>query len=164
MPSQYFLTNARDILIATCVAASAHASAATFGVDLASMHIPRAPFENNANPGAYVLTDSGVLFGAYHNTWRRTSLMLGYDLKLGPVDLLIGAVTGYQRHTRFVPCDAGSPYTRCWINEGWSRGAVSPMLAPSIALPAVLGLTPRLSLIPSPRCQVVHLSIERRFE
>ena len=146
-------------IAAACVACSAHAQ--VIGVNLVSRHFPARSYQNNFNPGAYVKWDNGIVLGGYRNTLWRPSFYAGYVLESGPFALTIGAVTGYQRRTTAVPCTRAG-YTGCTEWHGYSNGYLTPMFSPSVRLPSIAGVTPRLSYIPgfgvSP--SVVHLSLE----
>jgi len=127
------------------------ASTMTVGVHLASLHAPARDSQNNTNPGLYVRTESGVVAGAYTNTHNRTSIYLGQQFKVGPLDVGIGAVSGYQRRCGPSFCN------------GFSRGFLTPMVVPSYALPlSVMGATPRIWYMPSAgkTSQVIHFSVE----
>lgn len=111
----------------------------TVGLHLASVHVPAADWQNNANVGIYAKTAGGITAGIYRNTQHRTSVYAGYTLEHGPFALTLGAITGY------------------------SARPVMPMLAPSVALPALAGITPRLTFIPkfgAVKAAALHLSIE----
>lgn len=121
----------------------------TIGVHVVSMHMPARPDQNNQNLGLYVRSADGWTLGGYRNTLRRTSLYAGGTMSLlGPLDLTAGVISGYQ--------DKGG--------KGHSRGALSPLLAFSYALPvAVLGVTPRVTYVPGhlvKASDVLHLSFE----
>lgn len=79
--------------IALLTAATA-ASAGTFGVHLGSHHFPDAGM-NNFNPGAYYRSDSGLVAGAYLNSDRKWSTYAAKIVHVGPIDVALGAVTGY---------------------------------------------------------------------
>ena len=138
------------------------------GLHLASVHVPTLPDQNNINFCVYARAPNGMVVGAYRNTLRRWSFYAGHTSSWGPVDLTVGLVTGYRKH-----CDVteqkrpnGSILTE-WRCEGFSHNRLTPMFAPSITLPTVFDVTPRVSYIPrvgarSP-ANVFHLSIEKEF-
>lgn len=141
----------RTITAATLALLAAGASATTLGVHLVSHHWPSAPYQHNFNPGVYVRFDNHVVLGVYANTLGRTSVYAGYLLEWHGVGVLAGAVTGYRKHSD---------------GTGISKGPVTVMLAPTVALPSVAGFTPRLSYIPrvtANQAAVLHLSVERSF-
>lgn len=115
------------------------------GVHVGSQHFGRnADQFNNVNPGVYVYHD-GWTAGTYHNSERKQSFYAGYTFEgalVGPFTygLTVGAITGY------------------------SRGAVLPMLVPSVALPVpAWGTTFRLSGVPpvgKRSAAALHLSME----
>lgn len=130
------------VLLACC---SAKADT-TVGLHVASHHWPDRDYQNNSNPGLYVRTPDGWTFGGYRNTLRRTSVYAGYTWESGPFALGAGLITGYQRRD----------------GVGAWRTPVAPFIVPSVALPRMFGVTPRLSIIPgTPKNEsVLHFSIE----
>ncbi len=126
------------------------ASAQTFGLHLASTHFPEHKGDNNQNLGAYVRLESGLTFGGYRNTIERNSFYVGQTFEVGPFELVGGVISGYQKKG----------------GKGHSRGFLSLLGAVSIALPAVAGVTPRVTFAPGQLVKtqnVLHLSIERGF-
>lgn len=95
--------------------------------------------------------------GTYKNTLNRQSTYLAYTFDyevLGvSTGLSVGAISGYQRKK------VGKTI------RGTTNSVLSPMLAPSVALPGALGVTPRLSYIPGVgnSASVFHLSFEHKF-
>lgn len=79
-------------------ASSAMACTPTFGAHVATYHFDRSAGYNEVNLGAYAMCD-GYTAGIYHNSQRTTSAYVGYTVALGPVDVTLGAVTGYRRGT-----------------------------------------------------------------
>lgn len=140
---------AGSMLVAECAKAEP-----VVGLHIASHHWPAKDYQNNDNPGLYVRLDSGFTAGFYRNTLRRTSFYAGWTWEYGPFAITAGGITGYKRQ-----CDAQG---MCW---GSSRTAVMPMLAPSVRLPEVLGVHPRIWYTPriGSTSSVIHLSIERSF-
>jgi hypothetical protein len=143
-------------------------SSIVFGVHLASIHIPAHEGQQNFNPGVYARMESGVTVGTYHNTLGKQTFYAGYTVERGPFALTPGLASGYQRSQYPAPCSkaqtaAGS--THCWYTTPGSKTYLMPMLAPSVRLPAVLGVTPRVSYIPGlgGSSNVFHLSIEAKF-
>lgn len=151
----------RRTVIAAALAASFAAQAQTIGIHAASMHFPTEAGQNDVNPGAYVIFDSRVVLGAYYNTIRRASVHLGYAFEAGPFSLTVGAVTGYQERRVTTPCTTACA-TAGWRTVGIGHGYLTPMLSPGVVLPAVLGVTPRISYLPGFgfSASVVHLSFE----
>lgn len=129
------------------------------GVHLVSHHFPAQTWQRNANPGLYIKTDDHVVVGLYRNSLGRTSGYLAYVLESErwPVALTVGAVSGYQRR---VVAGLNGPEM-----IGSSASRLTLMLAPSVRLPAIAGLTPRLSVIPrfGTSSAVLHLSVEKRL-
>lgn len=121
------------------------------GLHLASVHIPARDYQENFNPGIYVVTKTDSVFGVYRNTLDRTSFYFGQNFHKGPFTLTVGATTGYRIKGQY----------------GFSKGPLALMLAPSVQLPEVFGLTPRVSYIPkigrSNGSSVLHLSIEKEL-
>jgi len=69
----------------------------TIGVNLGTLHFD--PGYENFNPGIYVTVDN-VSGGVYRNSFGDVSVHVGYvfrGLFGSPIDLLVGAVTGYPR-------------------------------------------------------------------
>lgn len=137
------------------------------GVHLASVHVPQGG-QSNFNPGIYVRAD-GLTAGVYRNSLKRPSIYLGYTAEAGPFALTIGAISGYDTRRSLVPCNdrrasIKNEGSQCWAESGTAH-RVSWLVAPSAALPAVLGVTPRLTYLPPLRGSVstLHLSIERAF-
>jgi hypothetical protein len=137
----------------------------TLGLHVATVHLPQADYLHNTNPGVYARLDNGITFGAYRNSFGRTSAYLAYTYEYGFAALTVGGITGYQM--KDVPCvgdRARMGYDYCY--DGNSRGAVGLLIAPSVRLPEVLGITPRITLLPQFSAKghtAIHLSIERGF-
>lgn len=71
-------------------------AACTVGVHLATYHFDRSAGFNETNLGGYVVCDRWAA-GAYRNSERADSSYAGYTYSLGPVDVVVGVVTGYKR-------------------------------------------------------------------
>lgn len=147
-------------------------AALTLGVHLASVHVPARDGQQNVNPGIYLRTEDGLTAGLYRNTLSRTSAYLGLTADAGPFSLTAGLISGYQTKRRGATCAEAKVTVRrdigqCWIDEGYSRGAVTPFLAPSVRLPLADQWAGRLTYLPSigdtNRSSAVHFSIERTF-
>lgn len=157
----------RIALAALLLAGSAQAQ--TVGLHLGSVHVPRRADQQDFNPGFYFKAEDGLTAGIYRNTIGRTSVYAGYTADAGPFSLTAGLITGYQHHANCITAWIGGPPAKlgqvCGTSRG-SQGAVTAFLNPSMRLPIVLGLTPRLTLVP-PWCRgdvtTLHLSIERGF-
>jgi len=139
----------RSILTAIALASLASLAQAqtTVGIHLISHHFPQRDYQHNVNPGVYVRTENGFTAGVYRNTLNRTSVYAGLTLERSLTDSISvaitgGAITGYRK-------DANG--------YGFSNGALSPMLAPSIRWGYA-----RVSFIPGigVTSSVVHLSLE----
>jgi len=126
------------LVTAAALSASLPARALTFGLHLASVHVPARHF-NNVNPGLYVRTDAGWTAGAYENSLRRTSAYVGYTWEHGRFAVTGGAVTGYAEK-------------------------VQPLLVPSVKLLTLRGATARVAFIPRVEkrieSHVLHLMVE----
>jgi len=145
------------------------ARAQTVGLDLASLHIPSGKGMRDINPGLYVETDSRLVAGTYLNSLGRMSVFAGASVDRGAVSLTAGLVYGYQR--RQINC------TTAWVGQtpvlgrvcGESdgmRGAIAPLLNPSVRLPAIMGFTPRVVLVPPwsrGSSAVLHLAVQRHL-
>lgn len=152
------------VAIALLLATAAHAQ--TFGLHLASVHLPARPDQNNVNPGFYLKTEDGLTVGIYRNTLRRTSVYAGLTAEAGPFALTLGVTSGYQKKRRAVSCESiNMKGNHCWWDTGSSRGALQPFLSPSVRLPQVAGITPRISFMPGfgVSSNVLHLSVEGSF-
>lgn len=137
----------------------------TLGLHLVSVHVPAESWQNNVNPGIYLKTSDGWTVGAFYNTLKRTAVYGGYTFERGPFAVTVGVTTGYRKVVTDTPNPNGwGPHT---ITErGYSSGAFTPMIAPSVALPKIGGVTPRLSFIPgigAVKFSVLHLSVEEKF-
>lgn len=144
-----FISFCISLYVLLC-ATPAHAETVV-GLHTFSAHYPQERYQNNDNFGAYVRLDNGTTFGAYRNTLGRPSVYLAYTAQAGPFGLTAGVITGYRRRA---PCE-----------RGYSPAYLAPLLAPSIRLPAVLGATPRITLVPPAKntVTVTHLSLEWTF-
>lgn len=152
------------------------------GLHLASIHVPANDHQNNFNPGVYVRTETGLTVGVYRNTIRRTSVYFGQAFTHDRFSLLVGAVNGYK--LRKDPADCASlgfdpsVYNECYNISGATRHEWSPLVAASVALPVVGGVTPRLTYLPKlkghePENMIIrdkakashtfHLSLEKEF-
>lgn len=157
--------NLRAVLVALILAGSAALGhAQTVGLDLVSAHIPHAADQNNVNPGIYARFDNGLLLGTYRNTIRRQSLLIAYQHDFNATfGVLIGAVSGYQKHREVIPCQTAC-FEPATYTTGWSRGYFTPVLAPTFTFPQVAGFTPRVTFIPGiGGSSVFHLSVEKSF-
>lgn len=159
------MTRTRARLYAALAAASllafcTRSEADTLGIDTLSVHLPQQG-QDDFNPGAYYRFDNGAGFGAYHNSMRRVSVWVGWSWASGPFAMTLGGITGYQRKNVEVACGPG--FTYCYRAEGASPGAIAPLIAPSVSLPAVLGITPRIVFMPGIRgaSNVFHLTLEK---
>jgi hypothetical protein len=163
---KFWLSYLAMIATATFVACTpAPAAAQTVGLHIGSAHIPASDHLNNVNPGAYVRYDSGATAGFYRNSYKRLSVYAGWTWERGPFALTVGGITGYKRSD--VPCTGdrlAKGYTHCW--DGSRSTALSLLVAPSVALPDVFGITPRVTVLPkieSKGSTVIHLAVERAF-
>ena len=153
-------------------ALAAHATDYTVGLHLGSRHFPEAANLHDINPGVYVRLDNGLTAGVYHNSFKRTSIYLGYTVEHGPFALTLGAISGYQSR---VVSSASTHQCKTSLTgwcydetheEGHTRGAIGLLVAPSVALPSVFGITPRITVLPKFTAKghtVAHLSIEHAF-
>jgi hypothetical protein len=131
--------------LAPCIAAIALLASATsvfagtFGLHVASVHIPARSAYNNVNPGVYYRSDAGWTAGVYHNSLSKTSAYAGYTLQYGRFGLTAGGATGYQ-HT------------------------VQALLVPSVTVFTLRGVTTRIAYVPRVEkrieSHVLHLMVE----
>lgn len=131
----------------TVLSGGARAEDTTVGLHLVSHHFPERRYQNNVNPGIYVRTADGWTGGVYYNTFRRVSVYGGYTLEAGPFAVTAGVVSGYQHKD----------------GHGVTNAVLTPFISPSVALPKVLGATPRLALVPAAKSTSIHLSVEWRM-
>lgn len=129
----------RNILIgAALLAVAGLAAGQSVGLHLGSVHLPKRDY-NNANPGAYVRFGNGLTLGGYYNSERRPSFYAGYTHSFGPVDVTVGAITGYE------------------------RAAVMPMVVPSVRLFEIGRVGVRLAFVPKIEkngAHVLHAMVE----
>lgn len=134
------------IILLCCGLFESNATAAQFGLHLASVHAPRNGM-NNANPGAYIISDKGWTIGAYYNSERRVSAYAGRTLIYNlphdwRVEIALGGVSGYGKRR------------------------LLPVLAPSVSTPAVDGWRVRVAYLPKVEkngTNVLHLMVQREL-
>lgn len=68
----------------------------TFGVHGGTYHFKRDLQFEEFNPGAYVRFCGGITAGVYRNSYGDTSAYGGYTFTVGPVDITVGIISGYQ--------------------------------------------------------------------
>ena len=119
------------LILALALAGAAHAG--TLGLHIGSQHFPAQDF-NNANPGAYYISDDGWTVGTYYNSERKQSVYAGKSWDFGPFRLQAGLITGYSR-------------------------PVLPLVAPSVGLGAGFRLTV-LPKVERGGSSVIHLMYE----
>lgn len=142
----------------------------TWGAHLVSLHSP-AHGQDDLNLGVYWKGESGATLGVYHNSARRTAAYAGWTFESGPWAVTLGVVYGYQRlpaqcvRANGLPPDPARVVSICGSPGEGSAGALMPLVAPSVRLPELLGVTPRLTLLPPYRgsATVLHLSIEKQL-
>ena len=150
----------------------------TIGVHLASVHVPAGNY-SGVNPGLYVRLDQGLVAGGYRNSFGRASFYGGYNFTRGPFSLTLGAVTGYERSSEITTtCWTASPVlARNRDDVGQTRGQcvtdvrrrpmlVAPLIAPSVTLPVLGGIAPRITVLPklvAHSATTVHFSLERTY-
>lgn len=170
-------------LIAACLALAvvdAKAEDWSMGLHVASIHAPQHE-QANDNAGLYVRHGQWAA-GGYRNSHRRNTFYAGYALPVGPVELMAGFATGYDKrctktttHTPKVVKveqlpDGGTSTTtypaRTHTTEecaGFSKHRLTPLVALSYAAPfSFLGATPRGWLMPGfgKVSTVAHISLE----
>lgn len=135
------------------------AAGVVLGAHLHTFHIGRddapAGLRNaDSTPGLYVRTESGLTAGIVRNSLRRTSVYLAqtWTTEDGRWSLTVGAITGYQYRTvrGQRACSEGFthfPTAPCEYEHGKTNAALRPLIAPSVALPAIGGVTPRVALL-----------------
>lgn len=150
----------------------------TMGLHLGSYHVPDRPYFQNTNPGLFLRVDQTQL-GCYQNSYDRTSCYVAVIQPIGPVDVMAGLVTGYDRRckeriettvtVRKTETATITMTDHMLLREcrGFSKEKVTPMLALSYAIPVeILGATPRLSVMSAfdKGATVFHLSVEKKFK
>lgn len=140
----------------------------TLGVHLASAHIPARSYEHNFNPGIYARDEaSGVTLGTYHNSLGRQTFYVADTIGSGPLNITLGVATGYKRHVQYgqqCPPEI-TGYKACYIQSPGRKAYLAPIVAPSVTLPEIGGMTPRLTYLPGSAgsSNVFHLSVEHKF-
>lgn len=149
------------ILAFACLGAQAQ----TIGLHMASLHIPNSGLQS-FNPGLYYKSQDGITVGAYRNSLNRLSVYAGLTIENGPFALTGGILYGYQRRSVCTtrPAWYGGTTTACEWSDG-SPGAFLPLFAPSVRLPSIGGISPRITLMPGFRgsSTAIHLSLEREI-
>lgn len=144
------------------------AAALVIGAHIYTVHFGRddAPVgyrNQDTTPGLYLRTESGLTAGIARNSLGRASVYLGqtWSTDDGRWSLTVGAITGYQYQTirgQHV-CRHGYTHTAaapCEFKHGKTNAVLRPLVAPSFALPAIGGITPRIVLLG----KGVNLSLE----
>jgi hypothetical protein len=147
------------------------------GLHLVSIHVPAHEGQHNFNPGIYGRLVNGVTLGTYLNTLGKQTFYGGYTVERGPFALTLGAASGYQRHETVTlgamkPCtlEQAAAYGGACMQQSQhtdtspgTKAYLTPMLAPSVRLPDLFGIIPRVSYIPglAGSSNVFHLSVER---
>ena len=138
---------------------SSIAAGVVLGAHLHTIHIGRekAPAglrNSDSTPGLYVRSDSGLTAGIARNSLRRTSVYVAqtWTTSDGRWSLTVGAITGYQYRTvrGQHACGEGQthfPAAPCEFKHGKTNAVLRPLIAPSIALPAIGGISPRVVLL-----------------
>lgn len=99
-----------------------------YGIHIGSKHFPQYNY-NNVNPGVYVRMKSGMTYGTYFNSERRTSVYAGYTYEFNDrFAVTVGLVSGYS---------LGKEKTRIY-----------PMIVPSMKLGKIADTTFRLAIMP----------------
>jgi hypothetical protein len=143
------------------------------GIHLLSAHVPHSSDLREVNPGIYVRAD-GYTLGVYQNSLSRISVYAGYTLETENkvFALTLGFLSGYQRVQTDTDCNdpkiktIRTSWPRCYTQKGGSKTFLAPLIAPSMALPTVFNIVPRLTYAPkqgSNTSHVFHLSIERSY-
>lgn len=144
---------------AAVLCAHSHAAPAAIGLHVGSAHVPHKPRQSNFNPGLYVRFGNGFTAGAYRNTIDRLSVYAGVTINLaGPLDITLGAISGYKREETDIKC-RGRTFSRCYFVTGHTRHSIGPLVAPSVRLPTVGGVVPRVSALIGDSV-ALHFSIE----
>lgn len=171
-------------LIAACLTFAAvdhaHADELSLGLHVASVHVPQHE-QNNTNPGLYIRYDQWQV-GGYENSLGRTTVYGGYAVPVGPIEVMLGLATGYQRICKeydvYVPTERNvehlpggssvttTTYAHTDIYEdckGFSKYAVTPLVALSYTAPfTVMGAQPQILFMPGfgKHSSVAHLAFK----
>jgi hypothetical protein len=108
------------------------------GLTLGSYHFDRQTPLESFNPGAYAICDNWTA-GIYRNSFRRTSVFAGRVFSLGPIDLTVGLVTGYEKRRIYDgPARPGDYERGCTgyhcIEDQGHGGKISPIILPSVKM------------------------------
>lgn len=137
----------------------------TVGVHVASRHFPGRTHLHDVNPGLYVVSPEGWVAGGYRNSLGRPSMYAGKVFTAGPASLTLGLISGYRRHLTIHETQCTDPaYTWCTRWDTGVKTAITGLVAPSVRLPVVAGVSARLTWLPSYgqlKSNALHLSIER---
>jgi hypothetical protein len=137
----------------------------TIGLHLVSVHVPGAGLQD-INPGIYVYDRAGFTAGVFRNSVDRTSVYAGWSYDVTPFKFTVGAITGYQRRRICTQVmTASGPVADCAPYGGGTTHPISPFVSPSVALPSVLGIVPRISVMPAwlGGSTAFHLSVEKSW-
>ncbi|HEY4065483.1 MAG TPA: hypothetical protein VGM74_01185 [Burkholderiaceae bacterium] len=145
------------------------ALAQTIGIHLVTLHLPQRDYLTGVNPGVYFKAANGATVGLYRNSLGTMSPYAGYTADFGAASVTGGVVYGYQRREKdckqvFVGTTP-HPARLCDSSPG-AKTAAAPLLTPSLRLPQVWGVSPRLTLAPAwlaGDSTALHLSVEWRL-
>lgn len=123
----------------------------------------------SSTPGLYVIGPHYTA-GLVRNSYGRWSAYGGWVAPIGPLDLTLGAISGY-RYRRVTGPTACPPewceqqrterQAECWTEVGSTRHTLRALVAVSYAVPiAVAGVSPRITLLGR---KGLHLSVESTF-
>lgn len=139
----------------------------TLGTHIGSRHFPEREHLHDANPGLYAMSPGGWVGGGYRNSLGRVSLYGGRVFEAGPAALTVGLISGYRRRATVYEQQCSDPhYTWCVKWDTGVKTEVTALIAPSVRLPELWGVSARLSYLPSYgqlKSNALHLSLERRL-
>lgn len=153
-------------------------AAVSIGLHLGSAHVPQHQ-QNNVNPGLYLRVDDNQV-GFYRNSYGRTTVYAGHSFPVGPVELMVGVASGYDKrcsttstdtvHTETEAVHGYGKVTRTYTTtethttcEGFSKHALTPLAAISYVVPvSIFNARPRIWFMPgiSKASSVAHVSLE----
>ena len=113
------------------------------GVHIGTFHsnIDTGYTPNNANPGIYMETRDNIMFGAYYNSDRKSTIYVGKALHYGQASVMIGVATGYNK-------------------------PLVPAIIPAYNVPLAKDFSGKIWYVPkvASGAEAVHFSIELRYK
>jgi hypothetical protein len=115
---------------------------AAIGIHLGTIHsnVDTGYSPNDVNPGVYIETRDNIMFGAYYNSDRKSTIYVGKALHYGQASLMVGVATGYNK-------------------------PLVPAIIPAYNVPLARGIEGKIWYVPKVNsgAEAVHFSIEWRI-